>query len=684
MSTTGEGGQPAEQGDGPPVSSVLSGRAQNAVLTGSVGGGIHFHGAAAQERAPRQVPRAISDFVNQERALGELADTRTATESGEFRDSIVLIVGTAGVGKTALAVRWAHKNSDLFPDGQLYLNMRGFDPAEPISPLDALARLLPALGVPAAAISEDLDTAAARLRTELAGRRMLILLDNVATVTQVRPLLPGNARCMLLVTSRNSLSGLVSRDGARRIELALFAPDHAVQLLRSLLSRFRAGDSEEDLAALAGLCARLPLALRVAAERAVERPRDSLVDLVNELRTESSLWDSLSDDDDAESDSIRAVFTWSYRALAIAAARMFRMLGLHPGQEISTLAAAALTGTAPAEARAELRRLVGAHMVESVARDRYQLHDLLRAYAVDKVAGEPETERTAAVSREVAWYAHSAANAVAAVQQLFEAPVLDPLPAGCTADSFDSRDEAIEWYQSERANLRSISGVAAQYGLSRWTWQLAIALAPIHHATRSSFRDWLVMAEDGLAAARADREAAAVATLLTHRAVAYTDQTPRRLDEAARDLEEALAIRRELGDQTGEVRALNSLGWTAYRRRRLHEAADYFRRVHVLGGRLPTGPWAAVGLENGCVACYELGDLTTAADLITRGLDTLANLATTGVYRADPRIEFDMRIWLTRVQRRQGRLDEAKETVNRVTEIADEQGGQAVPHVGAA
>lgn len=433
----GAGGQP-EQGDDRPVSSVLSGSAANAVLAGAIDGGIHFHDSARQDLRPRQIPRSIRSFVNQERALGELAESSIVTASGEFQDSVVLITGTAGVGKTSLAIRWAHENSALFPDGQLYLNMRGFDPSEPADPLDALTRVLPALGVPASAIPDDLEAAAARLRTELADRRMLLLLDNVATVRQVRPLLPGNARCMLLTTSRNNLPGLISRDGARRIELALFAPDDAILLLRSLLSRFRAMDDEAGLRELAALCARLPLALRVAAERAIERPRDSLLDLAEELRAESSLWQSLSAADE-EGDSIRAVFSWSYRALASSAARTFLMLGLHPGQEIGIAAAAALVGIPAAAAREELDRLVDAHMVESVARGRYQLHDLLRAYAVEQVAMEPQADRVAAVEREVAWYAYSAANAVAAVQPL------SPLPPSirCRSSAFPRRSALV-------------------------------------------------------------------------------------------------------------------------------------------------------------------------------------------------------------------------------------------------
>jgi tetratricopeptide (TPR) repeat protein len=676
MSSTGGRDLRPEQADDRRVSSVLSGISENAVVAGAIGGGVHFHDAGRAARPPRQIPRAIGVFVNQESALSALADAGTITATGEFKNSIVLITGTAGVGKTSLAIRWAQQNSGLFPDGQLYLNMRGFDAAEKVGPLDALVYLLPALGLPDSSVPDDLEAAAARLRTELADRRMLLFLDNVAAVNQVRPLLPGNARCMLLATSRNSLDGLISREGARRIELARFSPDHAVLLLRSLLSGIRAGDGEEDLIALADLCALLPLGLRVAAERAIERPGDSLVNLVHELRAESPLWSALSVDDEEEGNSIRAVFSWSYRALTASAARMFRLLGLHPGQEISADAAAALAGISQGEAQKELSRLVRAHMVESVPPDRYQLHDLLRAYAVDQVDEEPEPERAAAVNREVAWYAHTAANAVAKLPRLATAPDLDPEPAGCTPVEFHSPGAALAWYQAERSNLRLVSELAVKYGLRRWTWQLATALAPIHHATRGSYRDWLVMAEHGLAAARAERENAPVAALLQTRGVAFLEQAPRRLDDAARDLNEALDIRHRLGDQAEEVQTINSLGWVSLRRRRLDEAAAYFDQVHVLGEQLPTGPWAAVGLENECLARYELGDLATAADLIVRGLVTLADLVAAGKHPADPRIEFDMRVWLARVQRRQGLVDEAGTTVERVREIAAQQGGE--------
>ena len=665
---------------------VLSGNASNAVVAGAVGGGIHFHDSGQRELRPQQVPRPIGNFVNRAEEFEALGRAAALTEDGEFENSIVLITGTAGVGKTSLAVRWARRNTERFPDGQLYLNLRGFDSVEPVAPLDALARLLTALGVPEGSIPIDIESASAELRTRLAGRRLLLLLDNAATADQVRPLLPGHDGCLALITSRNSLPGLMSQDGAKRIDLRLFTPADSVLLLKQILSRAEAGDAaaadDDDLVQLAELCARLPLALRVAAERAIERPGDSLIELINDLRDESLLWDQLPTDDSEHADAIRSVFSWSYHALARSAARMFRLLGLHPGQEISTGAAAALAGVSFKEADSQLRRLVSAHMIERVGPDRYQFHDLLRAYAAVEVSDDPEDERAAAVNREVAWYTYSAADAVKQLQEFHKASKLDPVPDGCEPVTFESSQAAIEWYEAERANLRSISDVAMRYGLRRWAWQLAIALYPIHHPTRSSFRDWLVMAKDGLDAAQRDNEQEKEAEILTSLGVAL-ERPPRQLERADDVLAKALGIWRSLDDRGetarrneilgNEVRCLNSKGWVALRQRRLIVAADFFSQIRALAQELPPGPWRAVALENSCVAYYELGELETSADLGTRALDALASLAADNQIKVDPRIEFDIMTWLVRAQRELGRLDEATSIGRRMLEITQAQ-----------
>ncbi|MFT9475839.1 hypothetical protein [Streptomyces sp. Mo3] len=233
----------------------------------------------------------------------------TTEDGGPLVVSVYVIAGTAGAGKTSLALRWAHQVRERFPDGQLYANLRGYDPGEPVAAREALHRLLTSLGVPPGAVPQDLDAAAALYRSLLSDRRVLVVLDNAATVGQVRPLLPGSAHSLVLVTSRSRLSGLAVRDGARRLTLGVLPEPEAVALLRVVTAGYRPVDDERQLAELAQLCARLPLALRIAAERAASHPHLRLADLIADLRDESALWDALSTGDDEEAEAVRTVFS---------------------------------------------------------------------------------------------------------------------------------------------------------------------------------------------------------------------------------------------------------------------------------------------------------------------------------------------------------------------------------------
>ncbi|MGX7827405.1 NB-ARC domain-containing protein [Actinokineospora sp. 24-640] len=259
--------------------------------------------------------------MNRSDELGRLDRVLAGDASEPMVVAVTVIAGTAGVGKTSLALHWAHQVSDRFPDGQLYANLRGYDPGPRASPDQVLDSFLRALGVPAAELPADLDDRAALYRSLLAGRRTLIILDNAATVGQVRPLLPGTAGCLVLVTSRSHLSGLVFREGAHRVSLGVLTEAEAMSLLRTVIADYRADAESGELAELARLCARLPLALRVAAGRAVRRPRTPMAELIEDLRGESGLWDALSTDDEDEADAVRSVFAWSYRALPEDAAR---------------------------------------------------------------------------------------------------------------------------------------------------------------------------------------------------------------------------------------------------------------------------------------------------------------------------------------------------------------------------
>lgn len=283
--------------------------------------------------------------------------TRLLDRSGEQgAGSIVIsaIGGTAGVGKTALAVQWAHQAADRFPDGQLYLNLRGYDFRQPTAAADALAGFLRALGVPDRDILADEDERAALYRSMLVGKRVLVILDNAGSAEQVRLLLPGAPGCAAVVTSRDALAGLVARDGAQRLDLDLLPLPEAIRLLRALIGD-RVDADAVAAETLAVQCCRLPLALRIAAELAAAQPAIALAGLAAELAASQRL--DLLDAGGDQSTGVRAVFSCSYRHLGADAARLFRLLGLHLGSDIDRHAAAALAGCSAQQARHLLDRL---------------------------------------------------------------------------------------------------------------------------------------------------------------------------------------------------------------------------------------------------------------------------------------------------------------------------------------
>ncbi|MET7426534.1 BTAD domain-containing putative transcriptional regulator [Dactylosporangium sp. NPDC005555] len=337
---------------------------------------------------PAQLPPDVAGFAGR---TAELAELDRIVEAGQAQPTAVVIAaisGTAGVGKTALAVRWAHRVRVRYPDGQVYLNLRGYDPDEPVSAADALRQLLRAVGGPGADLPDDVDERAARFRTQVADRRMLILLDNAATVEQVRPLLPGTASCTVLVTSRDRLAGLVAVHGARRVDVGLLSVVEAGALLRRLIGD-RAEAEPAAAVAMAELCARLPLALRIAAELVVSRPDATMAELAAELgdqRLRLALLDAGGD----PRASVAAAFSWSLRHLPPAAARLFVLLALHPGADADVYAAAALADVTVPEARRLLAPLVRGRMLDATPGGRFAMHDLLRAYALGPADGDAQ------------------------------------------------------------------------------------------------------------------------------------------------------------------------------------------------------------------------------------------------------------------------------------------------------
>ncbi|HEV3295243.1 MAG TPA: NB-ARC domain-containing protein, partial [Streptosporangiaceae bacterium] len=346
---------------------------------------------------PRQLPMDVCEFTGRAR---QLADLDALLDRQDQRPTVLIsaVAGTAGVGKTALAVHWAHRVASRFPDGQLYVDLRGYDPQRPLAPAEALARFLRGMGVGGDQIPADEAESAARYRTMLAGRRMLVVLDNAYRADQVRPLLPGSPSCLVLVTSRDDLAGLVARDGARRVALDLLTAQEAVTLLRALIGP-RVDAEPESAAALAERCTRLPLALRIAAELAADRPDLTLADVLAGLQDEQDRLDLLEVAQDPRT-AVRSVFSWSCQHLTSGAAHAFSLLGLHPGPDADAYALAALAQVPLRRAGALLRELAGAHLIAPACPDRYSMHDLLRAYAAERATETlGPAERAAARTR---------------------------------------------------------------------------------------------------------------------------------------------------------------------------------------------------------------------------------------------------------------------------------------------
>ncbi|QSB13103.1 tetratricopeptide repeat protein [Natronosporangium hydrolyticum] len=599
------------------------GGAGDVVQARDVHGGVHFHQSLPPfPVTPRQLPGPPHGFVNRQSELIQLAKV-AVDEAGAPR--LVIIAGTAGVGKTSLALRWAHTVRSQFPDGQLYTNLRGYDPGTPATPDHVLGGFLRALGVPARALPSGVDDRAALYRSILADRRVLVLLDNAATAGQLRPLLPGAAGCLTVVTSRSRLSGLVAREGARRLQLDLLSEDDAVELLGRVVAGYRTADERAEQVELARLCARLPLALRIAGERAASRPLMPLAELIADLRDESGLWDALSTDrDDAEADAVRTVFAWSYRALPESAARMFRFLGLFPGDEFSSPVAAALAGSSTWQARRDLDALVGAHLVEDCGHDRYQFHDLLRAYANDQLTVlESEHERTEARRRVLTWYLHSAD---AAQQQIspFECYQLDLPSSGTLAPArFDSYHAALSWYRTESGNLVAAVRAAAAAGEHGITWRLSAVMRAIQ-MHQNAFDEWITTARIGAESAAVLGELAGEAEALDSLGKALFQS--RVLAEAGACHRRALGIRRDLGDRFGVAVSLNALGLWELRQRRLTAAASYFAQGEAVFNELGERRWVALLRANRAETLCERGDYPEATDLLHGALAVLRDV----------------------------------------------------------
>jgi DNA-binding SARP family transcriptional activator/tetratricopeptide (TPR) repeat protein len=526
---------------------------------------------------PRELPAPVAGFVGREEALAEL--TELLDRAGQAPSIVISAIGgTAGVGKTALAVQWAHRVADRFPDGQLYVNLRGYDPDRPMTAAHALAGFLRTLGVPGQDVPPGQDERAARYRSLLAGRRVLIVLDNAGSVEQVRPLLPGSPSCAVVVTSRDALAGLIARHGGTRLELDLLPPAEAVGLLRELIGG-RVDDDPATAETIAGQCCRLPLALRVAAELAAARPDVPLADLAGELADQQRRLDLLDAGGDPRT-AVRAVFSWSHQHLDPDAARAFGLLGLHPGPDFEAYAAAALTGTGLDQIRTVLGALARAHLIQPAGPDRHGMHDLLRAYARELAARDGEAERQAALTRLFDHYLRTAAAAMDGllpVEGSQRRPSI-PLPAApgpLVTDSVAAR----AWLDAERAALVAAAIHAAEHGWPGHAIGLSMTLFR-YLDSGGHYPEAIIIHGHALRAARRTGERAAEATALN--ALGLVDLHQSRFGRATGHFRHALACAREAGDRPREGRALGNLGIACFLEGSYGPAVDYYQQALAL------------------------------------------------------------------------------------------------------
>jgi DNA-binding SARP family transcriptional activator/Tfp pilus assembly protein PilF len=535
--------------------------------------------ASSPAGVPRQLPGAAPHFTGR---LAELARlSQILDQAGSQAPGTVVISaigGTAGVGKTALAVHWAHQVADRFPDGQLYVNLAGFDPSgSPVTPGEAIRGFLGALGVPPDRFPSSLAAQAGSYRSLLAGRQMLILLDNARDEQQVRPLLPGSPGCLVLVTSRSQLAGLAAAENASLLSLDVLPPAEARQLLAARLGGQRTAADPGAVTEITDLCARLPLALAVAAARAAARPQLPLPAVAAELRDAQRRLDALDTGDPAV--SVRAVFSWSYQQLDPAAARMFRLLGLHPGPDISTLAAASLAGVAPAQAGQALGQLTGACLLTEQSPGRYGCHDLLRAYAAEQAHGaEDEQARHAATGRVLDYYLHTALQAASMVT-----PHRDPISpgtplAGVATEQLSSTHEALAWFDAEQQVLPAAVGLAARTGHDTHAWQLAWAM---FHSLDGRGRWHELIAIQRTALAAASRLGDVAGQAVTHRLAAICYMLGDH-EQAHAHLMAALALYRQAGDRIGEARTHQALSVICEGQDRVGEALRHNGQALIL------------------------------------------------------------------------------------------------------
>jgi DNA-binding SARP family transcriptional activator/Tfp pilus assembly protein PilF len=621
-------------------------------------------GPPANAIVPGQLLADVATFTGRADALHRL-DGLLGGDAGPRGPAVVAIAGTAGVGKTALAMHWAHRVKDRFPDGQLYVNLHGYARGSPLRPIEALARFLHALGMPPDEVPLEVEEAAGVYRTLLAGRRILVVLDNARDAEQVRPLLPGGVGCLAVVTSRDQLAGLVAREGAQPFVLDVLTAQEARALLGRILGAERMRAEPDVIDDLVGLCGALPLALRIAAANLLCNPHQSIAEYVARLRAGDRLT-ALRIEGDRQT-AVSAALDLSYAALPAGARRMFRLLGLVPGPDFTAEAVAALAAGEVAEVAAVLEQLAQAHLVEEPGPGRYAFHDLLRLYAHARGAAEDdETGRHAATQRLLD---HYLSGLDAAARLLYPEKLRLPLPLPPQpppADRFADHAQALAWVDAERPNLVAAVQHTAEHGPPATAWLLADALRGYFHLRMYTI-EWLSVAHASLTCARGaqDRSAEAV----SHLSIADAHWRRSRHDLAVEHFTQALAAAQRTDWAQCQATILGNLGAVHWQSGNLRAAGHQLAEALALNRRSGWLAGQAVNLGNLGLVRMQAGQLAVALGNFQEALDLSRRM---GSRSSEANILGN----LGEVCQLLGRLDEAIEHLNLALALHRELGGR--------
>jgi len=560
-------------------------------------------------------PMDIADFTGRDSQVKELCKLLSGSDGkhGSAAVRITCVAGTGGLGKTALAVHAAHMLAPRFPDGQLYANLLGA--THPVEPAEVLGRFLRDFGIDATAIPADTDGRAARYRSLIAGRRLLIVLDDARDAAQVRPVLPGTGSCAVLVTTRGQMPGLA---GARTVDLDVLPDEEARALFTQVAGRERVTAEPAATEAVLAACAGLPLAIRIAGARLAARSAWTVQALADRLADEHKRLDMLR----AGDLGVRAAFEVSYTSLPgpetpgeVDPARAFRLLGLWTGPSISLPATSALLGEEEDAVADALDVLVDAHLLESPEPDRYRFHDLLRVYAADRArTQETEQDRLAAITRLVTWYLHTT-DAAARVISPHYARV--PLERTFIHSYFSSLGEALTWCETEQPGFMAATRLAAASRLHEIAWKLPAAAMSFYYR-RGHWEDWVATHQIGLESARASGDHQAEAWMLNNLGMAYG---MRQLEESANYFEQALTLYRTVNDRSGEARASNNLGNALYQMGDPTKACQIVDHALALHRQAGNRHGEGIALNILGSACRELGQLSDATDHLRQALE---------------------------------------------------------------